>query len=51
MLSKIKCLVKMMCSVPFCFFFLCGCSGGLMVLGKLPGPGRPTISKDSRARA
>ena len=28
-----------------------GCSGGAMALGKLPVPGRPTTSKDSRARA
>ena len=28
-----------------------GWSGGAMVLGKLPVPGRPTILVDSRARA
>ena len=28
-----------------------GWSGGAMVLGKLPVPGRPTTSVDSRARA
>ena len=28
-----------------------GCSGGVMVLGKLPVPGRPTYLDDSRARA
>ena len=33
------------------FNFLLGWSGGAMVLGKLPVPGRPTTSEHSRARA
>ena len=32
-------------------FSFCGWSGGAMVLGKLPVPGRPTNLDDSRARA
>ena len=33
------------------YIFLCGVSGGAMVLGKLPVPGRPTSLANSRARA
>ena len=33
------------------FRYFCGRSGGVIVLGKLPAPGRPTNSDYSRARA
>ena len=33
------------------YIFLWGVSGGAIVLGKLPVPGRPTYLADSRARA